>query len=131
VCPSKLIFNGTNCLCTNPLCVICNAADDCSLCIAGYVLNGGNCVVQCQVANCTACNALTQCISCSQGLVPSTFGLSCVSCSNILNCESCLTNNNCSVCLPSFILTVINNISICVTCTVPNCLMCSANNACY
>ena len=128
-CNQRYFLNGSSCSSCPDKCLNCTAADNCQLCLQGYVFNSSlnKCIVNgtCQANNCAVCKSedLTLCETCHPSFYLNSSGV-CDSCSP--NCLNCTNNTHCLGCSSGFVLSSADQ--RCYQCNVSNCNSCDSSN---
>jgi hypothetical protein len=88
----------------------------------------------CQVPNCANCTSTGFCLACvvdGNKYLPSPTGQECIICdtslANMAGCISCKSRSSCSICQPGYQLSFVQNMGVCIKCSIANCLQCIVN----
>ena len=95
--------------CNDANCDVCSAADTCTTCKSGHLLNNGACTLLCNDANCDTCSAADTCTTCNAGYILDTSNDgtttsatinngACKLICNDANCDICSAANTCTTC---------------------------------
>ena len=124
--PYVLDSNSSCALCTVSNALSCSGTSTASACQGGYYLSDGSC--KSCLLNCASCTSAFDCSSCGTGYYLNSSILTCNPCPT--GCASCnqFTPTQCTACSDNYQLSGTSCSAI--TCTLPNCLVCSTATTC-